>query len=55
MLDRDTFNHIVKEAAINKRNAYETFLAKVDLLSEMDQYEKGKIADALLEENFMTG
>lgn len=39
-LDRDTFNNIVKEAAVNKRNKYEEFLAKVDLLKGMDPYER---------------
>ena len=55
VLDRDTFNHIVKDSAMKKRNSYEAFLAKVDLLSDMDSYEKGKIADALKEENFLAG
>lgn len=31
-LDRYTFNHIVKDAAIKKRSLYEEFLSKVDLL-----------------------
>jgi len=46
-LDRDTFNHIVKEAASKKRNRYDTFLAKVPLLASMDAYERGQITDAL--------
>jgi len=46
-LDRDTFNHIVKEAASKKRNRYDTFLAKVPLLASMDAYERGQIIDAL--------
>jgi len=32
-LDRETFNHIVKDAASKKRQKYEEFLAKVDLLT----------------------
>lgn len=39
-LDRETFNHIVKDAAAKKRNRYEAFLAKVDILSNMDDYER---------------
>jgi cAMP-dependent protein kinase regulator len=39
-LDRETFNHIVKDAASKKRVYYEEFLSKVDLLSEMDPYER---------------
>lgn len=46
-LDRETFNHIVKDAAAKKREKYETFLSKVELLESMDPYERSKIADAL--------
>lgn len=46
-LDRETFNHIVKEAACKKREKYEKFLSSVDLLESMDPYERTKIADAL--------
>jgi cAMP-dependent protein kinase regulator len=31
-LDRNTFNHIVKDAAIRKRDKYEKFLESVKLL-----------------------
>ena len=31
-LDRQTFNHIVKDAASKKREKYEAFLAKVEIL-----------------------
>jgi cAMP-dependent protein kinase regulator len=31
-LDRETFNHIVKDAAAKKREYYENFLSKVELL-----------------------
>jgi len=46
-LDRETFSHIVKEAAQNKRNKYEAFLSKVPLLADMDSYERSQLADAL--------
>ncbi|KAM3133382.1 hypothetical protein pb186bvf_014543 [Paramecium bursaria] len=46
-LDRETFNHIVKDAASKKREKYEEFLAKVELLKDMDPYERLQIADAL--------
>jgi len=39
-LDRQTFNHIVKDAAIRKRTKYETFLKGVELLASMDDYER---------------
>lgn len=32
-LDRDTFNNIVKDAAAKKREKYENFLKKVEVLS----------------------
>lgn len=46
-LDRECFNHIVKDAAAKKREQYEELLSKIELLSTMDPYEKTKIADAL--------
>jgi len=54
-LDRDTFNNIVKEAAQKKRQRYDTFLAKVPLLSNMDAYERSQIADALKIESVVDG
>jgi len=54
-LDRDTFNHIVKEAAQKKRQRYDTFLAKVPLLASMDAYERSQLADALKVETFSAG
>jgi cAMP-dependent protein kinase regulator len=47
-LDRETFNHIVKDAAMKKREKYEQFLTTLPLLSHIhDPYEKTKIADSL--------
>ncbi|EER18890.1 cAMP-dependent protein kinase regulatory subunit, putative [Perkinsus marinus ATCC 50983] len=46
-LDRETFNHIVKDAAAHKRERYESFLKSVPLLNSMDAYERSQIADAL--------
>merc|ERR1719171_1775264 len=46
-LDRETFNHIVKDAAVKKREKYEAFLKSVPLLSSMDAYERSQISDAL--------
>ena len=54
-LDRECFNHIVKDAAVRKREKYEEFLVKVDLLQTMDPYERIKIADALKPEVFKAG
>jgi cAMP-dependent protein kinase regulator len=54
-LDRECFNHIVKDAATKKREAYEKFLSKVELLDQMDPYERSKIADALKPMKFKKG
>jgi cAMP-dependent protein kinase regulator len=49
-LDRNTFTHIVKDAASKKRERYENFLMKVSLLQTMDSYERSKLSDAFKEE-----
>mmetsp|Transcript_14927 Transcript_14927/g.14513 ORF Transcript_14927/g.14513 Transcript_14927/m.14513 type:complete len:188 (+) Transcript_14927:575-1138(+) len=51
-LDRRTFGHIVKDAAAMKREKYEEFLVKVNILSNMDTYERSKLADAIKEHWF---
>ncbi len=48
-LDRATFQNIVQEAAIKKRKYYSKILSKVDILSEMDAYERDQVCDALRE------
>lgn len=53
-LDRQTFRNIVQEAAITKRNYYSKILSNVDILSDMDSYERDQICDALKEESFGT-
>ncbi len=47
VLDRETFNNIVKDSAQKKREKYEAFLKKVDILSTIDSYELTQISDAL--------
>ena len=54
-LDRNTFNHIVKDAAQNKRDKYEDFLSSVPILQSMDHYERSKIADAIKEKTYAAG
>lgn len=39
-LDRLTFNYIVKDAAMKKKEKYEEFLEKVPLLQTMQDYER---------------
>jgi cAMP-dependent protein kinase regulator len=46
-LDRETFNNIVKDAAMKKREKYENFLKSVDILQTIDPYELSQISDAL--------
>jgi len=55
VLDRNCFNHIVKESAIRKRERYESFLSRVELLDNMDPYERAQIADALRSVSFIQG
>jgi len=55
VLDRSTFNHIVKDAAARKRDNYEEFLKSVKLLQNMDHYERSKLADAIKEEKYKVG
>ena len=54
-LDRASFNHEVKDAAMKKRERYEKFLSTVSLLSTMDSYERSKIADVLISKEFKAG
>merc|ERR1712159_109374 len=54
-LDRETFNHIVKDAAQKKRDKYDNFLQSVSLLSTMDAYSRSQVSDALKTETFKDG
>uniref|UniRef100_A0A7S3CLM3 Cyclic nucleotide-binding domain-containing protein n=1 Tax=Strombidium rassoulzadegani TaxID=1082188 RepID=A0A7S3CLM3_9SPIT len=55
VLDRNTFNNIVKEASQNKRQKYEQFLSTVTILKSMDHYERSKMADAIKESKVKKG
>lgn len=54
-LDRLTFNHIVKDAAMRKREKYVNVLKSIDLLSMMDPYERSHVADGIRSANFSAG
>lgn len=54
-LDRETFNNIVKESAIQKRQKYDDFLSGVELLQDLEAYERGKICDCLNTETYAPG
>jgi cAMP-dependent protein kinase regulator len=55
VLDRETFNHIVKGAAQKKREKYENFLKNVEILGSIDSYELMQICDALKTASFKKG
>lgn len=46
-LDRVTFRRILMERTSSKRRMYESFLEEVPILSNLEPYERHKIADAL--------
>jgi cAMP-dependent protein kinase regulator len=54
-LDRQTFNHIVKDAAVKRREKYENFLAQVKILESLEPYERTKLADAFKEIQYKAG
>ena len=51
-LDRLTFNSIIKESSINKREKYKNFLETIPLLSTVKTYELYSICDAIKVEKF---
>lgn len=55
LLDRQSFNHIVKDAAQKRRERYEEFLKKVPLLQTIDAYERTSMCDALESETVAAG
>jgi cAMP-dependent protein kinase regulator len=54
-LDRDTFNHIVKDSSRKRREKYENFLTQVKILEKMEPYERSVLSDAFVEESFTAG
>ena len=54
-LDRETFNHIVKDSSRKRREKYENFLEKVKILKGMEPYERSVLSDAFVEESFKAG
>jgi len=49
VLDRETFNHIVKDSMQKKREKYEDFLSKAPILTTMEPYERSYLCEALAE------
>ncbi|CAE7750032.1 PKAR [Symbiodinium pilosum] len=54
-LGRESFNNIVKKAAVAHRDQLEEFLLKVPLLKGMDAYERSSLCDALQPTSFAQG
>ena len=54
-LDRETFNNIVKDAEVKRRERFEEIISKVELLETMDPYERSKIADVAVPKKFKAG
>jgi len=54
-LDRATFSHIVKDAAVKKREEYVQFLRGVELLQSMEEHERQKVAEVVKSESFPAG
>jgi cAMP-dependent protein kinase regulator len=54
-LDRNTFNNIVKESSANKRHKYEIAFKQVKILSNIENYERTKLADAVRERKIKQG
>jgi cAMP-dependent protein kinase regulator len=51
-LDRNTFNVIVKGGAQKKKEGYEAIFKKVEILSNLDNYERTSLADAVRESRY---
>jgi len=54
-LDRETFNHIVRNSACKRRERYEEFLKSVPILKSMEAYEMSSMCDALQTVTFKQG
>jgi len=54
-LDRKTFNHIVRDASMKKREMHESFLKSVDLLKSLGSYELSQLAETLRKEEVAAG
>jgi len=54
-LDRETFNAIVKDAEIRRRDKFDSTISKVEILQAMDPYERTKLGDVMKHANFKAG
>lgn len=51
-LGRDCFNNIVKESAIKRRKRYDEFVQKIEILNDLNTYERGKFTDCMATDEF---
>jgi hypothetical protein len=54
-LDRGTFTHIVKDSSMKRRQQFEAFLSRVELLQELDSYERNSLSDVLVSATYQPG
>lgn len=54
-VDRITFRKMLMETTSTSRRKYEQFLGAVKILASLDQSERARVADALVEQNFKDG
>ena len=54
-LDRLTFSCIIKLAVQKRRQRYQNFLEKVEILNQLERHERSRIADAFTEQWFKLG
>ncbi len=54
-MDRATFQYVLQSSTSEKRKKYEDFLRHVSVFSSLDNYERAKIADAVVERAFKAG
>ncbi|SOV16879.1 cAMP-dependent protein kinase regulatory subunit [Plasmodium sp. gorilla clade G2] len=54
-LDRESFTYIIKDMVAKKRKMYEDILSHVNILKDMDPYERCKVADCLKSKSYNDG
>ena len=55
VLDRNTFNKIVKTASIKRREKFEAFLNKIEIFTDLKPDEKSKVCDCLQTAHYPKG
>jgi len=54
-MDRSTYRHILMGSTIKKRKMFDAILEKVEILKDIDNFERSQVADALETEHFEDG